>query len=62
MNKSNSPYIIKDVYNTQKSNNTYWEFVIRKVNIKVFFKPSGLKYDYNYQGYIHYFNRIRTKQ
>ena len=29
---------------------------------KVFSKPSGLKYDYNCQEYINYFNRRRTKK
>ena len=38
VNKSNSPYIIKQVY----SNNVYWKCVIRK-DVQVFPKPSELK-------------------
>ena len=38
VNKSNSPYIAKQVY----SNNVYWKCVIRK-DVQVFPKPSELK-------------------
>ena len=51
MNKSNFPNIITQAYN----NRAYWEGVLRKAN--VFFKPSGLKYDYYCRGYIRYCNR-----
>ena len=57
MNKSNSPYILKHVYNKR----VYWKCVIRKVDIGFCYKPSGLKYDQYCQGYIDYSSR-RHKQ
>ena len=48
---------MKQVHNTR----LYRKCVIRKVK-KVFTKPSGLKYDYYCQGYIHFSNRGRTKK